>query len=107
MSFVYREPAVTSPTPNLLNKWPGSHSQVGRQWQPKIRGNANLKAHGDRATWDTLTLSPMYIPMARVQQRQSVRYTGNRNYRPAGSFNVPAVFVPSAARSFVGGFGNP
>jgi len=106
MVDLVRAPQVFGTTPQLLNRWPGPVSQLGRQWQPKIRGNAGLKNHGQRATWDTLTLSPAYIPMARVQQRQSVRYQTSA-FRPAGTFNVPAIFVSGSARSFVGGLGKP
>ncbi len=104
---IMRHPRVGDVTPDLLSRWPGPPTGVGRQWKPKIRGNASLKEHGQRATWDTLTLSPAYIPMARVQQRQSVRYQGQSNFRPAGTFNVPAVFVPGSLGSFRGGLGKP
>ena len=106
MAPLMRQWETFGATPQLLNRWPGPATGIGRQWQPKLRGNAGLKNHGQRATWDTLTLSPAYIPMARVQQRQSVRYQTSA-YRPAGTFNVPAIFVSGSARNFIGGLGKP
>lgn len=101
-----RSPTLADPVPANIRRWPGRASQLGTQWDPKLGGNANLKSHGFWASWNTLRLSPAYVPMARQQQKRSLRTTTTR-YRAFETLNVPAVYVPTSPASFRGGFGKP